>query len=437
MSLIKKCDNTVTFQKAFHFAQQLYLQPVKTTEVKEDKDNFYALGINYRKADSMIRSKCSISLEETKEKLAFAKQAGINCFILSTCNRTEIYGFGNSSEQLEQLLFSRKKSDTSIANAIFIKSNEAAFQHLFELGTGLDSQILGDFEIIGQLKSNYFLAKESGTINPEMERLMNEVFHVSKKAKNQTKLSSNAASTSFVAVQWIKNHYQIKKDLNITLYGTGTIGKITCENLVKHFPDCNITVVNRTYSKAQTLSTKYNVTAIEENDLSSNLASADVLIVATDASKPTITDKEVVDATLKILDLSVPHNVQLLDAHNNIEVISLDELSKTADENLELRKKEIPKVKAIITEHLKLLSDWQSSRAHSDLIKAFKLKLNTIQEEEISFHSKKLSSENIENAQMISNKIIQKLTGNLASSLKNSSDPTDQKAQIIQELFNL
>ena len=167
--------------------------------------NLYNIGVSYKKADAHTRGRYSLSKDNQIKLLKEAKEIGFEgIFILSTCNRTEITGFAEHPYQLIQLLC--KYSDGNVEEFARIsnvyKGNEAVNQ-LFRIGTGLESQILGDYEIVGQLKQSFKMAKALKTTNAYSERLINAVLQASKKVKNNTKLSSGTTSVSYAAVQYI------------------------------------------------------------------------------------------------------------------------------------------------------------------------------------------------------------------------------------------
>ncbi len=181
---------------------------------------------------------------------------------------------------------------------------------MFRVGTGLDSQILGDFEIISQLKNAFIQSKEFGLANSFLERLVNSVIQASKKIKTDTDISSGATSVSFSAVRYIFNNVADISNKNILLFGTGKIGRNTCENLVKHSKHEHITLINRTKDKAERIANKLNVIVKDYADLQLEIQKADVLVVATGALNPTV-DKTILNLKkpLLILDLSIPKNV--------------------------------------------------------------------------------------------------------------------------------
>ena len=195
----------------------------------------------------------------------------------------------------------------------YVYKSKEAINHLFRVGTGLDSQILGDFEIISQIKNSFCFFKRSRMDLAQfayMERLVNSVIQASKRVKNETEISSGATSVSFASVQYIFKTVPDIADKNILLFGTGKIGRNTCENLVKHSKHDHITLINRTKDKAEKLAKKLDLIVKDYADLQEEIQKADVLVVATGAQNPTV-DKTILNLKkpLLILDLSIPKNV--------------------------------------------------------------------------------------------------------------------------------
>ena len=187
--------------------------------------NFYCIGLSYKKADASMRGLFSLSVQNKDFLLDEAKNEGIEeLMVISTCNRTELYGYAEHPFQLIQLLceFSNGSID-DFQNIGYVYKNRDAVQHLFEVGTGLDSQILGDFEIISQLKLSFQLSRKKGLANAFLERLLNNVITASKRVKNETALSTGAASVSFAAVQYILQNVPNISQKNILLFGLGKI----------------------------------------------------------------------------------------------------------------------------------------------------------------------------------------------------------------------
>ncbi len=236
--------------------------PSQVNERMQHKStHFYAIGLSYKKADAEIRGHFSLDDIAKSNLLVQAKQNGIeSLLVISTCNRTELYGFAEHPYQLIHLLCENTKGTVEeFQEVAYIHKNKTAISHMFRVGSGLDSQILGDFEIISQLKTGARQAKKEGLLNSFTERLVNAVIQASKRIKTETELSSGATSVSFAAVQYVMRNVKAISDKNILLFGTGKIGRNTCENLVKHTKNSHITLINRTRTKAEEVAGKFNL----------------------------------------------------------------------------------------------------------------------------------------------------------------------------------
>lgn len=402
--------------------------------------SFYALGLSYKKADATIRGKFSLDAQAKATLLIQAEAEGIESLIVtSTCNRTEIYGFANHPYQLIKLLCANSQGTVEeFQEVAYIYKNQEAINHMFRVGTGLDSQILGDFEIISQIKIAFTQSKSNGMTNSYMERLVNSVIQASKRIKTETEISSGATSVSFASVQYIIKNVEDIANKNILLFGTGKIGRNTCENLVKHTKHEQITLINRTKDKAERLAQKLDVIVKDYADLQLELQKADVVVVATGAQNPTV-DKEILNLKkpLLILDLSIPRNVnENVRDVEGVTLIHLDHLSQITDETLENRKLYIPQAEAIIGEISEEFTAWAKNRKFAPTIHALKEKLNSIKDGELNFQRKKLSNFDEEQAELISNRIIQKITNHFVNHLK-EGESMEEGIEWIEKVFQL
>jgi glutamyl-tRNA reductase len=360
--------------------------------------------------------------------------------VTSTCNRTEIYGFANHPYELIKLLCDNSKGTVEeFREVAYIYKNQEAVNHMFRVGTGLDSQILGDFEIISQIKTAFNLSKSEGLVNTFIDRLVNAVIQASKKVKTDTEISSGATSVSFASVQYIIKNVEEVGNKNILLFGTGKIGRNTCENLVKHTKNGHITLINRTKTKAEILAGKLNVIVKDYANLQEEIQQADVLVVATGAQNPTI-DKTLLNLKkpLLILDLSIPRNVNPdVEQISGVTLIHLDYLSQMTDDTLERRKQHIPAAEAIIEDMKLEFNTWVNGRKYAPTIHALKAKLNDMVASEIAYQKKKTLNFDEEQAEIISSKIIQKITSQFASHLKDENTSIDESIELIEKVFQI
>ncbi|PHS02549.1 MAG: glutamyl-tRNA reductase [Leeuwenhoekiella sp.] len=403
--------------------------------------DFFAIGLSYLKADAETRGHFAVDAKIQDQILLRAKEEGIEGLsIISTCNRTELYGFAHEPLDLVKLLCEHTRGTIEEFEAVsYFYKNEDAVAHLFKVGTGLDSQILGDFEIISQLKNGFRRAKKLKLVNPFMERLINAVIQASKRIKNETNISSGATSVSFASVQYILSRVPFVSEKNILLFGTGKIGRNTCENLVKHTQNDHITLINRTKDKAEKIAGKFNLIVKDYADIQSEIAAADVLIVATGAQKPTIS-KELLylKKPLLILDLSIPKNVnENVEEVAGVSLVHLDQLSQITNDTLNRRKKQLPQAQAIIDEIKEEFYEWLTTRQFAPTIKALKLKLADMKAGEIDNQRRKIANFNEEQAEIISERIIQKITTQFAKHLKTEDLASTESLDLIQKVFNL
>ena len=347
-----------------------------------DISKFQVAGINYKKTDAAVRGQYAISSDVYRIILANSASYGISeMFILSTCNRTEIYGLAADTTQLIEMLctFAQGDIDTFKSRA-YIKSGLPAIEHLYNVSAGLDSQILGDYEIVGQIKQAVKISKEHQRIGAFTERLVNSVLQSSKTIKNQTELSGGTVSVSFSAVQYIKQNVTELRKKSILVLGMGKIGRNTCKNLADYLPTNNITLINRTDEKAEILARELGLKYAPYTRLISEVQNADIIIVATNAPTPTILTTDIAGHGHKVLiDLSIPYNVDPSAASlPGVVLVNVDQLSKLKDKTLHKRQAEVPKAKKIIADNIADFIEWHEMRKHVPVLKAVKNKLQEI-----------------------------------------------------------
>ena len=404
------------------------------------QEHFYNIGVSYKKADAETRGKFSVSKENQVALLQSAKSKGVSgVFIISTCNRTEIFGFVNRPCLLIELLCDFSEGDSQEFREISsVFKDQAAINHLFRIGTGLESQILGDYEIVGQLRQSFRVAKENKTTNAFIERLVNSVLQASKRVKNETKLSSGTTSVSYAAVQYIIRNLSDYNSKNILVYGLGKMGRHTCKNLAEYTQNKSVCLINRTEEKA-TEFVKEHVSIRKSiiGNLKDEIANTDVLIVSTGSDKPTITEEHLVKGKeILILDLSMPENVAhcLID-HKNVTLVNVDELSRVTDETLAKRLAEVPYAEDIIDTHKLEFSDWLNQRRFTPAIAALKKSLEIIKKDEINFQKKKITNFDENQAEVLTSRFIQKITTQFVKHLKDENTSVSESIDVIQKVF--
>ena len=405
-----------------------------------DCKKFYVIGLNYKKADVVTRSNFSLSKEKQVELLSDAKNININSVvILSTCNRIEIMGFANHPFQLISLLCKYSEGTVEeFAKVSYVYKNSEAAEHIIRIATGIESQIVGDYEIVGQLKDAFNRAKKADTLNAYLERLFNVALHASKETKNNTSISSGTTTVSYAAIQYIKDHYSKKNPQNILIYGLGDIGQNTARSCSKYLKAHHIKVINRTNSVAVDLAKQINVEAVLHETLKTEIQQSDILIVATGASIPTVSVNDVSSKKQLFIDLSVPKNVDP-SIHNleNKEIIDVDMLSKKTEKTLEDRMKQIPMVEEIIQKYKAEFYEWLNFRRSTPAINSFKKSLEIIQQDAISSHLKKNIDMNSDHVEDVTSQMINKIVSKFAMHLKSENTMTNQSIKVMKDVFNL
>ncbi len=347
-----------------------------------DIARFFIAGINYKKTDAAIRGQFAIGHDQYEKILSLAPAYGLSeLFILSTCNRTEIYGFAEDASQLIALLCAQTAgTKETFSELSYCRKGQDAMEHLFQVAAGLDSQILGDYEIVGQLKQAVKFARERNFIGAFLERLVNCVLQSSKSIKNQTSLSGGTVSVSFAAVQYIKEKIAVVAGKKILLLGIGKIGRNTCRNLVDYLGTTEITLINRTGEKAVALANETGVDFAPIEQMAEQIAASDIILVATNAEHPTLLRAHLENSGGKlIIDLSIPFNVEKSAGElPNITLVNVDELSRLKDETLQKREAEVPRARDIIAEHMTEFMEWVDMRKHVPVLKAVKTKLKEL-----------------------------------------------------------
>jgi glutamyl-tRNA reductase len=404
------------------------VQEFKLVLLTENK-KFYVVGVSHKTASIDLRGHFSLGDSQLHALFLEAKEKGIkDLLIINTCNRTEIYAWSTADSILVDLLCTHSQGTQKEFNQIgYSLESEIGINHVFRVGTGLESQILGDFEIIGQIKQSFYRSKKMGLAQGNLERLTNSVIQASKRIKTETQISSGATSVAFASVQYILKNVPDIAQKNILLFGTGKIGANTCENLVKHSQNDHIVLINRTQEKAEKIAGKFPVQVKPFGALTASIRDSDVLIVATSSQKPTVTSDLIYNKKpLLILDLSLPRNVDPeLNDRPNTQVIHLDELSQITDATFERRKKFIPQAEQILASVKLEYIEWLTHRKYIPTLKAFREKIKT----------SPISSELIPEAD--TEFMAQKIMGQVAAYLRSNPHKADETVHLLRDVFEL
>lgn len=356
--------------------------------------DFCIAGINYRKSDVIVRGKFSLTTEQCEQLLQEVVKKHIpGAFVLSTCNRTEIYGITSSPQELIELLCLHTQGRLKdFVEHGYTHKGLPAVDHLFKMAAGIDSQIIGDHEILSQLKMAVKFAKQHNCINNFLERVINFAIASSKRIKTETRLSSGTVSVSYAAIEIIKERIPNPADKKVLLVGTGKIGNNIAGNIKTYLPGCTLMFCNRTDEKAADLAKKCNADFIPFANLPGAANDADIVIVSTSSESYTVLpafferEKERL-----VLDLSIPQNVDpAVKNLPGIELMNVDEISSILNKTIDKRRSELPKALQIINETIGELKDWYALQANNPVLRKMKSHLNELAGEKSPHNKEKI-----------------------------------------------
>ncbi len=308
---------------------------------------FNILGINHRTAPVALREKVAFSEERLVGALRALRQArGISeVVILSTCNRTEVYWSGSATgAELSEWLDQHHGGGLDLAASLYVHQEQHAVTHAFSVASGLDSMVLGEAQILGQLKDAYRVAQEAGSTGPALNKLFQAAFSAAKRVRTETRIGANAVSLASATVSLARRVYADLSERTALLVGAGEMIALTARHLAGQGVK-RMVIANRSLGRAQTLAAELNAYAVGLNDLGTELANADIVISCTASPVPIIT-KTLADAAVRarrrrpifMVDLAVPRDIepQVADLED-IYLFSIDDLQQLVDENRQQR----------------------------------------------------------------------------------------------------
>ena len=409
--------------------------------MSETKPIFFSIGISHWKTPIDIREKFNFSENATDAILKEAKTLGVeSLFVVSTCNRAQFFAKTHNAFILKELYIKHSKaSEKEFEKYHFQLSGDDAVLHLFELCCGLDSLMLGDQQIVSQIKDAVKYASNKEMLDGFTHRLMQFVMQAYKDVRTDTAINEGPASVAHGAVLFIKQRYKSLKEKKIVLFGTGEIGETTAKNLLKHAHK-EMVLINRTRSKAEAIADSLGLRVANIEDLEKELTNTDILIVATGAMEPTVYTKHFkgVENNMLLLDLSVPRNIEPgIEKLNGVELIDMDQLNNIQDETLAMRRKNIPKARTIINLHKNEFYDWVLMRDLSPVIQALHEKLHRYRTDELEQQKFRLNDEEIKKADKLTTSVVNKIANQATEYIKSKYRHSEEVVKMMEEMFKL
>ncbi|MGR3811770.1 glutamyl-tRNA reductase [Jiulongibacter sp. NS-SX5] len=410
---------------------------------------FKAISISFKKAPLELREHIALNEGEVKSLLMRIKEVfSVNeALVLSTCNRTEIYFLSNEEigEQMLGLLAAEKgvSSKDLAPYCDFIYDEDKAVRYLFEVATGLHSQVVGDIQLPNQIKHAYQWCADMEMAGPYLHRLMHTVFFVNKRVFQETGFRDGAASTSYAAVETIESFLPLLPNPKILVLGLGEMGQDVAMTLHDKGYQ-NFTVSNRTKSKAEELSKSLEFDVIDFENILSEVHRFDIIISSVRTEKPLITLDLVQSfkhqSVKYFVDLSVPRSIdQAIEDVAGMVVYDLDEIQQKTDQALESRKASIPHVSQIIDEALQDFNKWSDQMVVSPTIHKLKGALEQIRKDEMAKYMKSLSEEEAAKVDKITTSMMQKIIKLPVLQLKAACKRGEAETliDVLNDLFNL
>ena len=305
------------------------------------------LGINHKTAPVALREKVAFTEDRLGAALLTLRQElGVaEALILSTCNRTEVYWSGTASgSELSQWLERHHGNNLDLAASLYVHQESRAVEHTFSVASGLDSMVLGEVQILGQLKDAYRIAQESGSTGPVLNKLFQAAFSAAKRVRTETRIGANAVSLASATVSLARRVYEDLSAHNVLLVGAGDMNALTA----RHFMSAGVkrmVIANRTLEKARALADELNAHAAPLTDLDKELAEADIVISCTASAEPLIA-KRAVEAAIRVrrrrpifmVDMAVPRDIDPEVAElEDVYLFSIDDLQQLVNENIQQR----------------------------------------------------------------------------------------------------
>lgn len=350
----------------------------------------FALGINHKTAPVALREQVAFAPEQVPEALRdVSTLTGIpDAVILSTCNRTELYFSGTYSQakQVSRWLADFHQVDADdLQPHIYLYQDNAAAEHLMQVASGLDSLVLGEPQILGQVKQAYNQARNAGTINPQFERLFQKTFAIAKQVRTDTDIGANAVSVAFAAVSLARQIFGNLSKVRVLLIGAGETIELVARHLLEQGAS-QLTVANRTYERAVELAQQFSGSAIALAQVPVQLAQADIVISSTASTLP-IVGKGMVEQALKkrrhkpmfLVDLAVPRDIEQQVAElEDAYLYTVDDLQHIVAANMNNRQQAAEQARQIIALGVADYAQWLTLQGNADWVRDYRQRCEQI-----------------------------------------------------------
>lgn len=412
------------------------------------------LGASHETAPAEIRDEVQMSPEEVEQfcaRMRTEKEQILELSVLSTCNRTEIYSLVRDPDAADPLLrkaVEELKGVPHLSNGryTYLLDGREMVRHLFRVASGIESLMVGEPQILGQVRDAYKMADHSRFTGAILTRAFNTALHVGKRARTETAIGEGTVSVAYAAVEMALKVFDGLTKHTVVVVGAGETGRLVATHMAEQEPQ-RLLVLNRTFEKAHELAAEFGGQARPFEELDAVLEEADVVVTATAATEPLLQKASIARIAKKrrtrplvLIDISNPRNIDAaVGKIENVFLYDLDALQGIAEQNRSRRAKEIPKVEAIIEEEIDGFFDWYDALHVVPVLRAFRDRFHEVGLQEVARQAG-LSEEERETLERYTRGLINKLLHSPTTRIKNVDATTVhglRKLVAIQELFEL
>jgi glutamyl-tRNA reductase len=414
------------------------------------------IGLNHKHASVELREKMAFPVGALNEPLKkMIDFPGISeGFILSTCNRVEVLAAGGEVEEIERGIKSFISEFHQIPfdefeDHLYMHSANSAVHHLFRVSSSLDSMVVGEPQILGQLKDAYREATESNSCGTILNKLINHAFRVAKRVRTETEIGSSAVSVSYAAVELAKRIYENLHEKTVMLIGAGEMAELAAQHFVNQRVK-KLLITNRTFERAETLAKAYEGTPIRFDAFQRSMTDSDIVLCSTGSPEP-ILDTEDIRRTMKIrknrpmflIDIAVPRDVDpKVNGLPNVYLYDVDDLQGVVEDNLAQRKNEASKAELMVEEEVESFQRWMQSLEVAPTIKQLRNTMDEIRKAELEKALsvlKDLSKKEQKTLEAMSSAIVNKILHYPITLLKEETTVNGERpyAKVVRKLFRL
>lgn len=413
---------------------------------------FFTIGTSHRHASIDLREKVAFAADELRDVLrSLTEELCKEVAILSTCNRTELYLLPRSPDFTPERALAwlaEARGVTIEEDHFFILEEMPAARHLMEVASGIDSQVVGDIQIIGQVKNAYNAAREAGTLGPVLTRLFETALRTGKRVKTETEIFTGAVSISYVAVELARKIFYPLEDQRTLVIGAGETGELTAISLGGRGVR-DISIANRTRERGEGLIERLGFgETLAWEEMGRELHRFDIVIVAT-GSRAYVLDYEMVkraaaersNRQMLIVDLAIPRNVDPKTSEiPNVFCKDLNDLNGVIAQNVERRREDVPKAEEIINEELREFTAWHRMAPVRPVIAELRRRASSIADEMLRENRRRFDDESFQDVEKLVDAVVRKVLAVPMSHLLDAREDPEtalKRAEHVRDLFGL